>query len=469
MAYQLATAYIQIVPTMEGIKSNLTKELEGEVGTASQTSGKNFGGTFLKAAGATIAAGAAAIGAAATAVWKTANEVAAKGDEIDKSSQQIGVSAEQYQALAYAAEHCGFSVSQFNLAARNLESTNFKGNIYDAMNAIMSLDDETKRTQKAVELFGERSAQAMRPFLNGEQDMEDFKNQLDELGGLMSNESVSASATFEDSLTDLQTAFGGLKNGLMADFLPTITDVMDGITMLLSGDEGGLAKIKDGIGKFLGQLQEMLPSFMDTALDLLNAFIQVIIDNLPQIVEMGIQLILKFIVGILDALPDLLAKVPEIIGTVVQGLASAWPDIVEAGKNIVEGIWEGIKNAKDWLFDKISGWVGSVVDWIKDCFDINSPSKVMADEVGKYLPMGIAKGIDDNAYLVSDAMAELANNTTTLATADVMANVRMNSLSGNLANDGSNLKDIIRDAIVDSDLKVELDGREMGRLVLSYE
>lgn len=468
MAYQLATAYIQIVPTTEGIKSNIEKELGSEIKGASDSSGKSFASGFLKAAGATIATGAAAIGAAATAVWKTANEVAAKGDAIDKSSQQIGVSAEQYQALAFAAEHCGFSVSQFTLAARNLENTKFDGNIYDAMNAIMALDDESKRTQKAVELFGERSAQAMKPFLNGSQSMEDFKDQLADIGGLMSNESVSASATFEDSLTDLMTAFGGLKANLTADFLPTITEVMDGLTMLINGDEGGLSKIKEGINKFLSGIQEMLPGFMDVAVELINTFVQMIVDNLPQIIEMGVNIILKLIVGILEALPDLLAKVPEIIGTILEGLSNAFPDMVDAGVNLVKGLWEGIKNAKDWLFEKITGWVGNVTDFLKDLFGIASPSKVMRDEVGRYLPMGIAKGIEENAFMVDNAMADLMGNTTANATADVMANVRMNSLGGSLGN-GENLKDIIKEALIDSDLKVELDGREMGRLVLSYD
>lgn len=468
MAYQLATAYIQIVPTTEGIKSNIEKELGTEVSGASSTTGKSFAAGFLKSAGAAIAAGAAAVGAAATAVWNTANQVAAKGDEIDKSSQQIGVSAEQYQALAFAAEHCGFSVSQFTLAARNLENTKFDGNIYDAMNAIMELDDESKRTQKAIELFGERSAQAMKPFLNGEQSMEDFKNQLSDIGGLMSNETVIASAAFEDSLTDLMTAFGGLKTNLTADFLPTITQIMDGLTMLINGDEGGLALIKEGVGNFLTGLQEMLPGFMDAAVDLINSFIQMVIDNLPQIIELGVDVILKLVVGILQALPDLLAKVPEIVGVIIDGLKEAWPDLQAAGMDLIKGIWEGIKNAKDWFFNKISEWVGDVTSFMKELFGINSPSKVMADEVGKYLPAGIAKGIDDNAYLVDEAMADLVGNTTALATADVMANVRTNSLGGSL-NDGGNLKDIIKEALIDSDLKVELDGREMGRLVLSYE
>ena len=66
-----------------------------------------------------------------------------------------------------------------------------------------------------------------------------------------------------------------------------------------------------------------------------------------------------------------------------------WQNI---GKNIVEGIWNGIKNAKDWLLSKIGDFANGVVDGIKGFFGIHSPSKVMRDAIGKFLPPGIAVG-----------------------------------------------------------------------------
>ena len=44
---------------------------------------------------------------------------------------------------------------------------------------------------------------------------------------------------------------------------------------------------------------------------------------------------------------------------------------------------------------------------IKKFFGIESPSKVMANEVGRYIPEGIALGIEQNADAVTDAMGDL--------------------------------------------------------------
>lgn len=79
---------------------------------------------------------------------------------------------------------------------------------------------------------------------------------------------------------------------------------------------------------------------------------------------------------------------------IVNTLAGLPGKMADIGKNIVEGIWNGIKNAKDWLLSKISDFAKGVVDGIKGFFGIHSPSRIMRDEIGKFLPPGIAIGFE---------------------------------------------------------------------------
>lgn len=88
------------------------------------------------------------------------------------------------------------------------------------------------------------------------------------------------------------------------------------------------------------------------------------------------------------------------------------PDkMLSIGSDIVKGLWNGISDATQWLKDKISDFVGDVTSWLKDKFEIGSPSKLMAREIGKWLPAGVAVGIDDNAKTVMDSMKNLAIDT----------------------------------------------------------
>ena len=89
--------------------------------------------------------------------------------------------------------------------------------------------------------------------------------------------------------------------------------------------------------------------------------------------------------------------------------SNAGSNMLSIGKNIVEGLWSGISNSFQWIKDKISGWVGNVMDFIKGLFGIHSPSAVMRDEVGKMLGLGMAEGIEDSRNAVNGAVRKLGD------------------------------------------------------------
>lgn len=86
------------------------------------------------------------------------------------------------------------------------------------------------------------------------------------------------------------------------------------------------------------------------------------------------------------------------------GLITGFTNI---GRNIVEGIANGITNGIEFIKGVIRGFVGNVTSFIKKLFKIGSPSKLMANEIGKFIPEGIAVGIDTNADAVKDSMQDL--------------------------------------------------------------
>lgn len=89
--------------------------------------------------------------------------------------------------------------------------------------------------------------------------------------------------------------------------------------------------------------------------------------------------------------------------------ANAGASMLSIGKNIVQGMWNGISNSFQWIKDKISGWVGNVLDFIKNLFGIHSPSTVMRDQVGKMLGLGMAEGIEDSRNAVNGAVRKLGD------------------------------------------------------------
>lgn len=110
---------------------------------------------------------------------------------------------------------------------------------------------------------------------------------------------------------------------------------------------------------------------------------------------------------------NLLAKGKEaasnLVSSVVDGVRGLPGKLLSVGSDLVAGLWQGISGSFAWIKNKISGWVGDVMGFIKNLFGIRSPSRLMRDEVGKMLGLGMAEGIEQSRSAVNSAVRTLGN------------------------------------------------------------
>lgn len=156
----------------------------------------------------------------------------------------------------------------------------------------------------------------------------------------------------------------------------------------------------------------------------LIAIIYLLIKNWEAVKETA-KNVWNWIVNFFKGIPDAIGK--------------AFSSIGKVGENLVKGLWNGIKNVKDWIMDKIKGFGNSIVGGIKKVFGIRSPSKVMRDEVGKFLPEGIAVGIDANTDSALDSIDRMNDEIM-----DKMHNaVNMETAKANFGGMSSSVTDIL--------------------------
>lgn len=86
----------------------------------------------------------------------------------------------------------------------------------------------------------------------------------------------------------------------------------------------------------------------------------------------------------------------QFLDNIVSKLSSIPSKVVSIGEDIVRGIWSGIQNMVDWIGKQISGFVSGILGGFKSALGIASPSKVMRDQIGKWIPAGVAEGIVEN-------------------------------------------------------------------------
>lgn len=205
-------------------------------------------------------------------------------------------------------------------------------------------------------------------------------------GQMMESASVSLSAFLAQVVADL----------------PQI--ITSGGQMLLSLVQGLLA---------------MLPSIIRSAATVIATLLQAIVTHLPEIIAAGFNLVINLVQGIGNALPDIIRAAGDACRTLWDAVKNV--DWVQLGKDIINGLINGIGAMGSVLKDAARSIASSALDTIKDFFGIASPSRVMRDEVGRYIPAGLALGIRQNAGDVAQAMDELSD----LSTGSLQSNVRL--------------------------------------------
>lgn len=229
----------------------------------------------VKKAAAWATGTAAAITAATVAVFKVADSVAAVGDEIDKQSQKLGISAQAYQEWDAILGHCGASMDSLKAGMKTLSKAIADGSadqvaafqavglsldevqqmstedVFAAViTGLQGMEEGAERTNIATTLLG-RSAQELGPLLNTSAEAtEEMRKTVNDLGGVMSDEAVAASAQFKDALQDLETAAGWFKRELVANILPYVTAGMQGLTNAMMQAKNWVVTLKENFVSF---------------------------------------------------------------------------------------------------------------------------------------------------------------------------------------------------------------------------
>ena len=164
------------------------------------------------------------------------------------------------------------------------------------------------------------------------------------------------------------------------------------------------------IGNIAKGLIQNLPAIAGAMAKMFVNIVSTIGKNYPTMITKGGELIGKVVAGIIKAIPTIIASMPKVIKAVTTAFTSV--DWATMGKNIIQGIINGITAAAGQIGKAMSDVAKSALASAKKALGIHSPSRVMAKEVGQYIPEGIAMGIDNGLGSITDAMNSATEATT---------------------------------------------------------
>lgn len=409
---ELAKAYVQIVPSAEGIQGKITEALGGEPAAAGDAAGQSLGaqlvGTLknvIVAAGIgkiisdSINMGGAlqqSLGGVETLFKDSADTVKAYAAQAYKT---VGLSANDYmeQTTSFAASLLS-SVSQDTNAAAQLanmamvdmaDNSNKMGtDMQDIQNAYQGFAKQNYTMLDNLKLgYGGTQAEMQR-LLNDATKISGVKYDLGNLADMYSaihiiqQEMDITGTTAREAATTLTGSFAAMKAAaenvmgnwstgadlteplqaladtaqtfLVDNLLPMIGNVLAGIPEIVYSLVPELLQTGTELLSSLAQgFTEGIPEFFSTALPQLLAFTDQLRDNAASFVDAGLNLITQLLNGLIAGLPDLIAYVPDIIINICGIINDNMPKILAEGVSIIVQLVVGIVKA---VPDLLANW-----------------------------------------------------------------------------------------------------------------
>lgn len=404
----------------------------------SEEKGSKFGeklksglATGAKAAVAGVTALTTATIAGATAVVNATNDVAAYGDQIDKQSQKLGMSATAYQEWDAILQHSGSSISALTPAMKTLQAEVAKGGeAFEALGmsqeevasmsneelfaatiaGLQGMGDETERNALASDLLG-RSYMELQPLLNTSvEDTEAMRQAVHDLGGVMSEDAVKDAAAYQDAMQDMNTSLDGVKRSVITSFMPGITDAMNGIAKLFSGDtEGGITQITNGLKTLITNISQKAPEVATAAGQLISALLTTLVEALPEMVTSGIDIVISFVEGLIsgDSISKTISAIVTLFFTITTYLIEHLPDIIALGIELVQSLAQG-------LIENLPAVISGITDVLMAIMDfLMGDGLIELIQAGIQLVFGLAEGLIDNLPAIIQAAIELIIGLTT--------------------------------------------------------
>ncbi len=440
---ELGKAYVQIVPSAQGIKSALTEMFDEETDGLGEQTGQSIGqklvGTLKNVI---VAAGIGKIisdsinmgGALQQSLGGVETLFKDSADTVKEYAAQayrtVGLSANNYmeQTTSFAASLLS-SVSQDTDAAAQLanmamvdmaDNANKMGtDMQDIQNAYQGFAKQNYTMLDNLKLgYGGTQAEMQR-LLNDATKISGVKYDLGNLADMYSaihiiqQEMDITGTTAKEAATTLTGSFAAMKAAaenvmgnwstgadlteplqaladtaqtfLVDNLLPMIGNVLAGIPEIVYSLVPELLQTGTELLSSLAQgFTEGIPEFFSTALPQLLAFTDQLRDNAASFVDAGLNLITQLLNGLVAGLPDLIAYVPDIIINICGIINDNMPKILGEGVAIIVQLVVGIVKA---VPDLLANWKKILQAVLSVISAINWLN------IGKNLLTGVANGV----------------------------------------------------------------------------
>lgn len=400
-------------------RMGITEKEAKKLHTQAQKLSKELGSGIKKAG--LVCAGALA--GVTVATQQLVSKTIEAGDRVDKMSQKIGMSRQAFQEWDYIMSQNGGSVESLQMGYKTL--TNQMANVNkgskestaifkklgvsvkdsngqlrsqeevfnDSVRAIQRIKNPTEKAIISNKLFG-KSAIDMKPLLNQSAESVDaLRQKANDLGMVMSDDTVDGAVKLQDTLDTMQRTFNGLGMYIGSQFLPIVQSISDKIIANMPQIKASVTPIVTGITNALKFLADNINILIPIATGLISTFVAFnVINGVIQTIT-TLQKVIQLVTvaqGVWNAimLANPIGAIALAIGGVIvliTALAMNWDKVTEVAKNFGTTVVNSIKS----MFEKIKPIFEKIGEIIKTVFNFTplgmaiNGAKAVGEAIGK--------------------------------------------------------------------------------------
>ena len=398
MATELGKAYVQIIPSAEGISGSISKALGGEATSAGKSAGMNIAGAIkgMIAAGGNLQQSFGGLdtiyGDAAKAAKNYAAEAAKAGISAnDYAEQAVSFGASLKQAFEGDTTK---AVEAANTAIMDMADNAAKMGtpIENIQNAYQGFAKQNYTMLDNLKLGYGGTKQEMERLLADATKLSGVEYNMDNLGdvydaihviqedlGLTGVAADEAAETFTGSLGAMKASAENLMANLALgnDITGDIQTLMGNIQTFVVGN----------LAPMIGNILSALPELLSGAGSMIIQALNIVSNNAGEIVQMGIDIVVSLVQAIVEAAPYLIEAAFNLVAALGEALINT--DWLQIGTDLITGLNESMQLAAGEIF----GTDGNILQSFIDSITTNLPSVL---EQGVEIITNLANGILQN-------------------------------------------------------------------------